>query len=195
MAGGLSDWYGSLYSRTVDLVGDYAGAELFLVEGDSLLLEAFSDPHLDFKDGSFQLLHATFNVEAFLKRLVVRKCNFHVAFFDDHEDLCVPSSANEVHRAKYLLARAAIIRHLQQNVSEQAIPVHVFPTLTEPKFLEYLKDTGCYFVMCHDGTDAEAEAKAQFQWMIHFIIQRGWNIALTNGLECHDTKVRASSLY
>lgn len=38
-------------SRRVDLVGDYAGKELFLLEGDSLLLRCFNDPKLDF-DGT-----------------------------------------------------------------------------------------------------------------------------------------------
>ena len=40
--------YGRLSVRRVDLVGDYAGQELFLLEGDSLLLRCFSDPDLDF---------------------------------------------------------------------------------------------------------------------------------------------------
>lgn len=44
----LSFRYGRLSVRRVDLVGDYAGQELFLVEGDSLLLRCFSDPNLDF---------------------------------------------------------------------------------------------------------------------------------------------------
>ena len=40
--------YGRLSVRRVDLVGDYAGQELFLVEGDSLLLRCFSDADVDF---------------------------------------------------------------------------------------------------------------------------------------------------
>ncbi|KAB8067411.1 hypothetical protein BDV29DRAFT_163399 [Aspergillus leporis] len=39
----LQKWYKTLYSRTLDLVGDYAGDELFILEGDSLLLYCFSD--------------------------------------------------------------------------------------------------------------------------------------------------------
>lgn len=46
--------YGSLSTRRVDLVGDYAGQELFAVEGDSLLLRCFTDPRLDF-DGECSL--------------------------------------------------------------------------------------------------------------------------------------------
>ena len=46
--------YGQKSTRRVDLVGDYAGKELFLLDGDSLLLKCFSDPQLDF-DGSHHL--------------------------------------------------------------------------------------------------------------------------------------------
>ena len=45
---GLLDWYSRLSTRRVDLVGDYAGQELFIVEGDGLLLRCFDDPGLDF---------------------------------------------------------------------------------------------------------------------------------------------------
>ena len=72
----VSEWYETIYSRRVDLVGDYAGAELFLLEGDSLLLHAFSDSNLDFSDNGFQLLHAAYNVELFLKKLVARNASF-----------------------------------------------------------------------------------------------------------------------
>ena len=44
----VSQWYQEISSRRVDLVGDYAGKELFLIEGDSLLLHCFTDPGLDF---------------------------------------------------------------------------------------------------------------------------------------------------
>jgi hypothetical protein len=41
-------WYDSTRPMYIDLVGDYAGKELFLVEGDSLLRECFDDERLDF---------------------------------------------------------------------------------------------------------------------------------------------------
>ena len=44
-------WYESLFSRRVDIVGDYAGNELFLIEGDSVLLNCFCDTKIDF-DGT-----------------------------------------------------------------------------------------------------------------------------------------------
>src|SRR4051794_1474381 len=81
--------YSQLPSRRVDLIGDYAGNELFLIEGDSLLLQCFSESHLDFEHG-FQMLHACYLVENFLKHLKDRKCCFHVSFFDDHAALAIP---------------------------------------------------------------------------------------------------------
>jgi hypothetical protein len=42
-------WYLSLRSRVLDLVGDYAGNERFVVEGDSLLRHCFEDPRIDFQ--------------------------------------------------------------------------------------------------------------------------------------------------
>lgn len=83
------DRYNTLYSRTLDLVGDYAGDELFILEGDSLLLQCFSDNQIDFDEG-FQLLHATYTVERFLAQLHRRSCNFHVVFFKDHAHGCIP---------------------------------------------------------------------------------------------------------
>ena len=41
-------WYDKGRPMWIDLVGDYAGRELFLVEGDSLLRECFEDKRIDF---------------------------------------------------------------------------------------------------------------------------------------------------
>lgn len=48
----IRKWYTQTRPLWIDLVGDYAGKELFLVEGDSLLRECFEDGRLDF-DGMF----------------------------------------------------------------------------------------------------------------------------------------------
>ena len=44
----ILSWYENLHSRRVDIVGDYAGNELFLIEGDSVLLNCFCDAKIDF---------------------------------------------------------------------------------------------------------------------------------------------------
>ena len=190
----VARWYASLYTRRVDLVGDYAGAERFLIEGDSLLLQAFSDPLLDFGTNGFQLLHAAYNVEKFLKQLAARGSNFHIAFFDDRAELCVPGFAKkDKQRQKFLLARAAIIRHLKRNVDQKVTTIKSFPEAASEVFLQYLHDAGCYFVMCHDGTGALRDYQEEYQWYIHWLAQHGWNVALVNGLECQDTKVGCCS--
>ncbi|XMA07872.1 hypothetical protein WAI453_000663 [Rhynchosporium graminicola] len=47
-AAGVLSWYDRTRPMWIDLVGDYAGKELFLVEGDSLLRECFEDERIDF---------------------------------------------------------------------------------------------------------------------------------------------------
>lgn len=209
-------WYSKLYSRRVDLVGDFAGSERFLVHGESLLLQCFSDSSLDF-DSGYQLLHASYAVEKFLYGLVSRRCNFHIAFFDDYQDLCIPQHASPDNSEKYLLAREAIIRHLQINLedSHPEIEVQRFSSTFSETFTEYLRTTDIYFVLCHDGASVsdlrrrailpkelnvlEDEAKdlperqktykAAYRTLIYGLMQRGYSTALVNGLEWQDTKV------
>ncbi|KAJ9659560.1 hypothetical protein H2201_007309 [Coniosporium apollinis] len=161
---GTKNWYYKLLSRRVDLVGDYAGNELFLIEGDSLLLNAFSDDKLDFTDG-FQLLHAVYNVENFLQNLLRRKCNFHVAFFDEHEECCIPPFTPSEDKDKYLLARAAIIRHLQKNIgmTQSRLSIKTFSSVDCSAFAKYLEQTGLYFIMCHDGAVPVSKAANQVE--------------------------------
>jgi hypothetical protein len=191
----ILEWYARLYSRRVDLVGDFAGSERFLVHGESLLLECFSDRNIDFDPG-YQLLHASYAVEKFLHGLVSRRCNFHIAFFDDFQDFCVPPNASPATSEKYLLARAAIIRHLQVNLQNvhPDIEVHRFTSITSEKFAEYLRTTDIYFVLCHDGASGKKAYKKSFRILIYDLMQRGYSTALVNGLELQDTKVMTTVL-
>ena len=83
--------------------------------------------------------------------------------------------------------------------------------------MEFLKATGIYFVMSHDGANPvpipndaaiqslseesktnierqELSRKLAFREMICFLIVQGYNIALINGLEWQDTKVSETDL-
>ncbi|KAL4987838.1 hypothetical protein BDW68DRAFT_177452 [Aspergillus falconensis] len=148
----LQEWFEGLPSRTLDLVGDYAGDELFLIEGDSLLLQCFSDDALDFSNG-FQLLHAASLVEKFLSSLRQRKCVFHVVFFKEHAQACIPAHVGKEQWPKYLLAREAILQHLTQNLATvvPAIRIKCFGSYRSTEFQKYLQSVGAYFMMCHDG--------------------------------------------
>lgn len=148
--------YNGLSSRTVDLVGDYAGDELFIIDGDSLLLHVFSDEKLDFSPG-FQLLHAAYMVEAFLHALLRRKCHFHIAFFADNSHLCTPPDAPRILSSRYLLAREAIIQHLCHNLHHVTphVEIKLFEGYQSEGFKAYLASSGAYFFMCHDGALSE----------------------------------------
>lgn len=194
----------------MDLVGDYAGSELFFVEGDSLLLRCFSDAKLDL-DGGFQLLHAVYAVEYLIQGLVQRKCNFHLVFFDEHDHLCVPDNTAPANRNKYLVARSVLLRHLGRNLPQSHPTIHVrsFRSASGPEFEEYLMVSGAYFILCHDGASAlaskelpgtpngtiqpdacdKSSKKVAFRSLICSMINRGYNVALINGLEWMDTKV------
>jgi hypothetical protein len=227
-----------LRSRTVDLVGDYAGDELFIIEGDSILLNAFLDDKLDFSPG-FQQLHATYLVEQFLSALHQRKCNFHIVFFRENRTLCIPPGTPQNLEDRYRLSREGIVQHLMQNLCTAipSIEVRVFDSYASRDFRDYLTECGAYFLMCHDGaipgqesadesdsghsdddesddSDTLSESSPEveedqgalyddlpvfinpsqhsirFRTMIRWFVRSGYNIALVNGLECRDTKVR-----
>ena len=158
--------------------------------------------------GGFQLLHAVYVVEYFLQGLIQRKCNFHIVFFGNHQELCLPRGVAAANRQKYMLARAAIQRHLSINLpkSQPTLLIHSFASIQDTAFQEYLRATGVYFVMCHDGAnlvplptndeEAKTEIAAQetsrkvaFRKMICQLISQSYSIALINGLEWADTKV------
>ncbi|TVY82683.1 putative helicase [Lachnellula suecica] len=169
--GSIFSWYDSSRPLFIDLVGDYAGKELFLLEGDSLLREAFEDDRLDFKSG-FQLLHAVYVVEKFLENLVKRHCSFHIAFF---EALRLPASIPDV-------------------------AFNTFASLESQEFKDYLHITPIHFVMVHDGSSRSANtspensedemlAKRLLRGMIWWWNSHQLNVALINRIEFRDSKV------
>lgn len=154
-------------------------------------------------------------VEHFLQGLVQRKCNFHLVFFDEHEEACIPPNVAWSNRSKYLLARSVIIRHFQAHLPGTcpSISLRVFKSVQDSDFDDYLKSSAVYFMLCHDGAiltlttekkstlkhdnsemiRLEAEERSRkivFRGLIYSMIKRGYNVALINGLEWMDTKVR-----
>lgn len=195
----IISWYDSTRPRFIDLVGDYAGQELFLIEGDGLLREAFGDERLDFS-GGFQILHAVYIVEKLLEGLLTRHCNFHVAFFEDHKMLCVPSTSQDEIKDRYLLARSIIIRHLSLNLVTKypGVKILSFDSVTGEDFQNYLETTGLHFVMLNDGAlSSKSEVvdgpktfeKETLRAIIAWFNKQGLNVALINRIEIRDTKV------
>lgn len=149
MAAILNKWYTRLRPLRVDLVGDYAGSELFVVDGDSLLRHLWSDSRIDFDNG-FQLLHAVYVVERWVEQVQRRKCRVHVAFFAVHANLCVHSGVSEANREKFFLARKIIIEHLKQ---VEGGLLWEFENMDDSKFKDYLNNERPMFAMVHDGAE------------------------------------------
>lgn len=149
-----------------------------------------------------------------------RKCNLHLVFFNEHEALCIPRKTPASNRHKYLLSRAILIRHFQVHLPESnpSIELHIFSSVQDHEFKEYLTSSGAYFMLCHDGADPTAfnealssheednaekaqleeedlSRKVAFRTMICSLINQGYNVALINGLEWMDTKVHIFSVH
>ena len=101
------------------------------------------------------------------------------------------------------------MRHLSRNLtsSHPEIEIHGFSSVDDPDFRKYLESAGIYFAMCHDGAlttitskkphsvvgkGDPAWQKIALRKMIRHFIRSGYNVALANGLEVRDTKVRGS---
>jgi hypothetical protein len=159
----------------------------------------------------FQLLHAVYTVERFLRQLISRKCRFHIAFFDILQDICAPNGTENELLPKFKLARAVVIRHLQQNLpADSGIRVHTFRSFRDPDFICHLRENGVYFVMCHDGAlpvvevgrddldkpvspNLETARRRLRAMIIWFLARCGCNVSLINEVEFKDTKVRTTN--
>ncbi|RIA88406.1 hypothetical protein C1645_826376 [Glomus cerebriforme] len=143
----LSEWYSKCRNKYIDLVGDFGGSELFVIDGDSLLFKFLYDPETDFLDfgqsiSGGQFLALTFLVENFLKKLKDRECGFHIAFFDVHKSIWN-------NRPKLRIAREIIINHLKFNTN---IQVFEFKNWWTKEWREYLDDRQPLFILTGDGS-------------------------------------------
>ncbi|KAG9243714.1 hypothetical protein BJ878DRAFT_509403 [Calycina marina] len=151
----------------------------------------------------FQLLHAVYVVERFLEDLIKRHCNFHIAFFEENAELCIPRGLRDTHRPRYLLARTVIKRHLKihLNSAQPGVKVNTFPSLESSAFRKYLDLTPIHFVMAHDGaakmgqesSDETSEddntSKIILRGMIWWFNNHKQNVVLINSIEFRDSKV------
>ncbi|KAI1125731.1 hypothetical protein F5Y10DRAFT_246440 [Nemania abortiva] len=193
----LAEWYAGLHPRWVDIVGDFGGKQLFLVDGDSLLLHSITISAVDY-DVGLQLLHAIFAVESFLRGLQSRGCNFQVVFFDNQRELCVPSTAPASMGYKYQMTRAILIRHLQRTANDAGEDnttklVFSFPSIDSHDFHQYLARYPASFLLCHDGHNESGQQhslhRAMFQYMIHQFLQLRHSVALIGGAEFKSSRV------
>ncbi|CAG8479082.1 3193_t:CDS:2 [Funneliformis caledonium] len=149
----LNKWYCKCRHKYIDLVGDFGGSELFVIEGDSLLFKFLYDPESDFLDFSQpfcggQFLALTFLVENFLNKLKERKCVFHVVFFDDYQSLWNNQPVLRI-------AREIIIDHLKSQ--NTGVPIVNFKNWWSPEWNEYLANRQPLFTLVGDGSTEHLE--------------------------------------
>eukprot|EP00668_Euglena_longa_P003425 GGOE01004010.1.p1 GENE.GGOE01004010.1~~GGOE01004010.1.p1 ORF type:complete len:2129 (-),score=578.38 GGOE01004010.1:277-6012(-) len=124
-----------------NLFKELASASTFVIEGDSLLLEALSNSLLDTKCGG-QTLAVIFQVERLLHNLLSREANFDVVFFQCHTAIWAVNQLGA-------LLREILIHHLKHACK---LPVHVFPNYWCDEWNTFLEQQKPGFIM---STDAE----------------------------------------
>ncbi|EPS44374.1 hypothetical protein H072_1644 [Dactylellina haptotyla CBS 200.50] len=192
----ISSWYGGLRPLFLDLVGDYAGEELFFIEGDSLCLHVFGDTRIEITDGP-AVVHGIYVMEKFLSNLKQRGCNFHIVFFEAHKLLSFDHGKVDSDKAfRYILIREAFTCHLQQSISsDNPVKVHFFNSLNDLAFKKYLDEAKPYFCMAHDATTTNGDRKEQYYLQSAILCRmmlNGYNIALLDTVEFKDSKAMTS---
>lgn len=82
----VDDLFAKLRPSYTDLTRDFGATELFLLDGEALLLETISNPHLDWNHGG-AWLHFFFLAERYLSLFTERGGNFQIIFFDNQKSL------------------------------------------------------------------------------------------------------------
>ncbi|KAJ3140597.1 hypothetical protein HDU90_007898 [Geranomyces variabilis] len=194
-------WYSRLNPVFLDVVGDYAGTELSVVDGDAVLavaLRRLADVPRP------TLLRAVYEVELFLKQLLNAKSIFELVFFSERRNAndsvrLDGSQSSRKQVAWQRLFRTAVIAHLQ---SIKHIVVHVFDSVHGDAWTEYVQTSKPMYILTDDGSgvhlhkNASPEIKAVRQacrrmWLestwLH--LQLGLSVALISDDMFTDNKI------
>ncbi|KAI0948028.1 hypothetical protein AcW1_009642 [Taiwanofungus camphoratus] len=187
-------WYtlANRRGRWMDLIGDYAGSETFVLDGDALLQHVLRDPLLALgrvNEPSFQLLHALYSLERILNKFKKREAVFEIVFWQDNRHLTIQSTPSDFVITSRMLARALLFKHLRR----LDIPVHTFKDLSDPKWLRYRAVSKPMFVMTNDGgvlDDQNLAGQILTQRIFIFdLLSQGTSVTLLQGTEFRDSKI------
>ena len=159
--------YGRWAPERMDLFHDVSAPEGFVVDGDSLIMDAFSNWNVEWPEGCGQQIHVVYMVEKFLDDFAMRGGLFSIAFFECNR-------AMWVHDPSKLLARDLIIRHLKATVPKA---VHLFTNWwSDSRWETYLNQHIPPFVLMNDGEQvkdimfnggADEQNIADVQFILH----------------------------
>ncbi|KAH9067713.1 P-loop containing nucleoside triphosphate hydrolase protein [Lactarius vividus] len=184
-------------ARWMDLIGDYAGNERFILDGESLIQLVLDDPLLALArpgDPSFQTLHAIHSLERLLGEMLKRSAVFDIVFWEDTRHLTLRGDTDFMVSSRSL-ARALLFSHLAENAPGMGLNIYAFSSLGDPAWVAYQQRTKPMFVMLNDGgTPAEYD----HDMATHVLIQRnfifclltsGIAVTLLHGAEFRDSKI------
>ncbi|KAI0638272.1 P-loop containing nucleoside triphosphate hydrolase protein [Trametes polyzona] len=181
--------------RWMDLIGDYAGSEPFVVDGEALLQLVLDDPLLALgrpNDVSFQVVHAIYALERVLHEISTRSTSFEIVFWHDRRFLTLQYGDGEYVPSSRSLARAILFNHL----CSLDVTVHTFLGTSDPAWLSYQKRQKPMFVMTNDGgvidnssSPAQAERVLLQRVFLYSLLAQGVSITLLKGAEYRDSKI------
>ncbi|KAF8812130.1 P-loop containing nucleoside triphosphate hydrolase protein [Phlegmacium glaucopus] len=191
-------------ARWMDLFGDYAGNELFIIDGEAIFQIVLENPLLAIgqkSDCTFQILHAYMILEKILSEFSRRSANFEIVFWNETRHLTIETGGSPNVVAARTAARSLLFAHLLK----LEIPVHVFESFHDPSWIRYSSETKPMFIMTNDGgvcqpeptderkpTDEPEPTAERILSQRIFILNiacRGTGVALLKGAEYRDSKI------
>ncbi|CDO68719.1 hypothetical protein BN946_scf184652.g46 [Trametes cinnabarina] len=192
-----TEWYTLVNrrGRWMDLIGDYAGSEPFVIDGEALVQFVLDDPLLALgqkNDLSFQIVHAIYSLERVLHEISRRSSSFDVVFWHDRRYMTLLYGDDEYVSSSRSLARTILFNHL----SSLDVAVYTFLDTSDPAWISYQRHKKPMFVMTNDGgvveessSTAHAERVLLQRIFIYSLLTQGVSVTLLKGAEYRDSKI------
>ncbi|TFK94713.1 P-loop containing nucleoside triphosphate hydrolase protein [Polyporus arcularius HHB13444] len=181
--------------RWMDLIGDYAGSEPFVVDGEALIDMVLSDPLLALgrdNDISFQSVHAVYMIERIIHDIYKRSDSLEIVFWHERRFLTLQYGESDYVSSSRSLARTILFNHLKT----LKVPVHTFIGLSDPAWKTYQRLRKPMFVMTNDGgvveepTSETAAARILLQRVfLYSLLAQGVSVTILHGAEYRDSKI------
>lgn len=159
----VDKWIHKRRPRWMDLVGDYAGDEFFVVDGDSLCQVVLDDELVAIgrDEPTFQILHAIYRLEQEILQLKQRNCNFEIVFFEANKHGTISTGSDKFTMASRSLAREIMKSHISQLSSKAEIYSASFQDLKDPMWRKYVIAKQPMFVLLHAGPTLDNVASSE----------------------------------
>ncbi|KAF8601954.1 P-loop containing nucleoside triphosphate hydrolase protein [Ceratobasidium sp. AG-I] len=165
-------WLFGLKPRWMDLIGDYAGDEFFVVDGDSLCQIVLDDENLAIGDEDtpcFQIIHAIHTLERLILDLTKRNCNFEIVFFESNKHATILTGDRNFTVSSRFLARNIMKSHILQL---SGVTATSFKDLGDPMWEHYVNAKQPMFIFCHIGSSLESMSGDRTIELSRALIQR-----------------------